>query len=131
MRATPCCSPSCCSGTPPTLTLTLALTITITLTPTLTLTLTLTLTPTLPLNLTLTRHDALASLDLSQCRMSETATMRVVRALAAGGGPSRLAELKLADNRLRVGPSPRPHPRPRPRLSPCPRPSRTSREPQP
>ena len=79
----------------------------------------------------LQRHDALASLDLSQCRMSETATMRIVRALAAGGGPSRLAELKLADNRLRVGPSPRPHPRPRPRLSPCPRPSHTSSEPQP
>ena len=79
----------------------------------------------------LQRHDALASLDLSQCRMSETATMRIVRALAAGGGPSRLAELKLADNRLRVGPSPRPHPRPRPRLSPCPRPSPTLREPQP
>ena len=79
----------------------------------------------------LQRHDALASLDLSQCRMSETATMRIVRALAAGGGPSRLAELKLADNRLRVAPSPRPHPRPRPRLSPCPRPSPTLREPQP
>ena len=79
----------------------------------------------------LQRHDALASLDLSQCRMSETATMRIVRALAAGGGPSRLAELKLADNRLRVGPSPSPHPRPRPRLSPCPRPSPTLREPQP
>jgi len=79
----------------------------------------------------LQRHDALASLDLSQCRMSETATMRIVRALAAGGGPSRLAELKLADNRLRVGPSPSPLPRPRPRLSPCPRPSPTLREPQP
>ena len=29
--------------------------------------------------------------------------MRIVRALAAGGGPSSLVELKLADNRLRVG----------------------------
>ena len=71
----------------------------------------------------LQRHDALASLDLSQCRMSETATMRIVRALAAGGGPSRLAELKLADNRLRVGPSPSPHPpSPQPLPSPQPQP---------
>ena len=71
----------------------------------------------------LQRHDALAALDFSQCRMSETATMRIVRALAAGGGPSRLAELKLADNRLRVGPSPSPHPpSPQPLPSPQPQP---------
>ena len=32
--------------------------------------------------------------------------MRIVRALAAGGGPSCLAELRLADNRLRVSSNP-------------------------
>ena len=46
-------------------------------------------------------NTALASLDLSQCRMTESGTLAIARALSASR-PASLVELRLADNRLRV-----------------------------
>ena len=43
----------------------------------------------------------LVSLDLSQCRMTEAGTLAIASALSRSR-PSRLVELRLADNRLRV-----------------------------